>query len=47
MSLQAVELNERELEIILSHLNNSPIPWCHANEKREVQKLVDRLKRND
>ena len=42
-----VDLNERELEIILAHLDNSPIPWCHADEKREVQKLVDRLKRND
>lgn len=42
-----VELNEREIEIILSHLDNSPIPWCMVDMKREVQKLVDRLKRID
>jgi predicted HAD superfamily phosphohydrolase YqeG len=46
MSLQ-VELNERELDLILTHLDNSPIPWCMAEEKREVQRLVDRLKRTD
>lgn len=40
----AVELNKRELEIILNHLDNSPIPWCMAEPKREVMKLVEKLK---
>ena len=38
-----IELDKRERQMILDHLANSPIPWCHANEKREVERLRQKL----
>ena len=38
-----LELDKRERQIILDHLANSPIPWCMANEKREVDRLRQKL----
>ena len=41
-----IEVNEREMEIILAHLANSAIPWCMAKEKREVDSLRKKLERH-
>ena len=38
-----VELDKREREIIIAHLNNSPIPYAGVDAKREVERLRKKL----
>ena len=39
-----IELDKREREIIIAHLSNSPIPYVGGDAKREVERLLAKLK---